>query len=235
MKLEGSLDTFPLRELVDMIVYSSVTGALNIYGPGAQGRLYFSEGTLYHVERGPAQGVEALAELLEHHSGTFAFVSDVKVEAESLWGSLAHHMQTAERMATRWRQVRPYVPHLDLTPSLLMTREAALRRIGPAHQPVLAAIDGQASLRQIAADLGWAAIDIAEAAVQMTVDSVIDLRSPRAGAAPEAPPEGQHPGGIFDRIRPRGQAPARAAAEPEPARAAEGRSGEDLILQLLRG
>lgn len=234
MKLEGSLDTFPLRELVDMIVYSSVAGALNVYGPGAQGRLYFREGTLYHAERGPADGVEALAELLEHRGGSFAFVSDARVEAESLWGSLAHNMQTAERLATRWRQVRPYVPHLELTPSLLLPRDAALRRIGPAHQPLLAAVDGQATLREIALALGWAAIDVAEAIVQMTIDSVVDLRSRPQGAAPAPPAEGPA-GGIFDRLRPRGQAPARLAVEAEPAHLADGRSGEELILKVLRG
>jgi hypothetical protein len=218
-----------------MIVYSSVTGVLNIYNSGAQGQLYFCDGTLYHIERGPSKGVEALAELLEQSAGNFAFVSDVKVEAESLWGSLAHHMQTAERVAIRWRQVRPYIPHLDLTPTLLVTRETALRRIGPAHQPVLATIDGQASLRQIAASLGWAEIDVAEAIVQMTIDSVVDLCKPRCGASPAAAPEPQQSGGLFDRIKPRSQAPARPLAEPELARAAESRASEELILKLLRG
>lgn len=218
-----------------MVVYSSVTGSLNIFGPGDQGRLYFRDGALYHVERGRAQGVEALAELLEHNRGSFAFVSDVQVEAESLWGSLSHHMHAAERMATRWRQVRPYVPHLDLTPSLLLGREAAVRRIGPAHQPVLAAIDGQATLRQIAATLGWAEIDVAEAIVQMTIDSVVDLCNQRQSGAPDPPTTGPHPGGIFDRLRPRGQGSARMTTEPEAPRAAESRAGEELILKLLRG
>lgn len=234
MKLEGSLETIPLRELVDIAIYSSVTGALNIYPcHGAQGRLYFREGALYHAERGPATGVEALAELMELGGG-FAFVSDMVSDQESLWGSLAHHLQTAERTAARWRQVRPYVPTLDLTPALLVGREAALCRIGPAHQPVLAAVDGQASLRQIAEGVGWATIDVAEAIVQMAVDGLIDLRSQRpADEADEAADAPRPAGGIFDRLRAMGQ-PAPRAAEAEPARVAEGRAAEELILKLLR-
>ncbi|HMQ31676.1 MAG TPA: DUF4388 domain-containing protein [Chloroflexaceae bacterium] len=234
MKLEGSLKTIPLGELVEIAIYSSVTGALNIYPcHGDQGRLYFREGTLYHAERGRATGVDALAELIEL-GGTFAFVSDMVSEQESLWGSLAHHMQTAERLATRWRQVRPYVPTLDLTPALLVPRETALRRIGPAHQPVLAALDGHASLRLIAEHVGWATIDVAEAIVQMSVDGLLDLRNERPAPQPDDLDQALRPaGGLFDRLRAMGQ-PAPCAAEAEPARSADSRASEELILKLLR-
>lgn len=235
MKLEGTLDTFPLRELVEMVVYSSVTGALNIYGPGESGRLYFRDGVLYHVERGAAKGVDALAELLELSTATFTFVSNITVEAESLWGSLAHHLQGADRLAARWRMIRPYVPHLNLIPTLLTPRETALRRVGPAHHPVLGAIDGQGSLRQIAAQLGWAEIDVAEAIVQMTVDGLVDLHSQRPSGDAGPQPEPSHPGGgIFDRLRARGHGLQRAGGEAEPARAADPHTPEELILKLLR-
>lgn len=232
VKLEGSLETIPLRELIDIATYSSVTGALEIYpSHGDQGRLFFRDGSLYHVERGAATGVEALAELIEL-DGQFAFISDILSDQESLWGSLTHHLQTAERMAARWRQVRPYVPSLDMTPSLLVAREVALRRIGPAHQPVLEAIDGQASLRQIAESVGWAAIDVAEAIVQMTIDGLIDLHSPRPAPADSSGGAASRPaGGLFDRLRAMGHPAPRPA---EPPRAAESRASEELILKLLR-
>jgi hypothetical protein len=235
VKLEGSIETFSLRELIDMVVYSSVTGALTISGPGAQGRLYFRDGTLYHVERGPAQGVDALAELLELGTGTFTFASNLSAEAVSLWGGLSHHLQMAERMAARWRMVRPYIPHLDLTPMLLFARETALRRAGAAHQPVLLAIDGQASLRQLAADLGWAEIDLAEAVVQMTLDGLIDLRNqPRSETPQSDDTEAASSSGLFDRLLTRGSPAHRITAETELARpAAENRPPEDLILKLL--
>ncbi len=236
VKLEGSLDTFPLRELVEMVVYSSVTGVLNIYGPSEQGRIYVRDGVVYHVEHGRSHGVEALAELLELSSATFAFVSNMQVEAETLSGSLGHNLQGAERIAARWKLIRAYVPHLDLIPTLLLAREAALRRVGPAHHPVLAAIDGQASLRQIAAGISWAEIDVAEAVVQMTVDGLVDLRNQHPGAASGIPSDSAHSsGGLFDRLRARGPAAQRLGGEAEPARAAESRSSsEELILKLLR-
>lgn len=236
MKLEGSFDTFPLRELIDMVSYSSVTGALNIFGPGEQGQLYFRDGVLYHVVRGAARGVDALAELLELSQAQFTFVSDTALDEESLWGPLHHHLQSAERIATRWRQLRAYVPSLELVPLLTVARETALRRVGPAHHQILAAIDGQTTLRQIAASLGWAEIDVAEAAVQMTLDGLVDLRSqqaPTPSPCPEASPEDAQ--GVFDRIRSRAGIAPQRPPEVAPLRVPDPRSPEDLILKLLRG
>jgi hypothetical protein len=247
VKLEGTLALFPLNELIEMVVYSSVTGALNIYGgAGAPGSLYFRDSVLYHVERDASEGVTALAELFELSQANFAFVSDVTSERESLWGALSQHLQTAERLAARWRQLRAYVPNLDLIPLLLVTSEAALRRIGPAHHGVLKSIDGQSNLRQIAVGLGWAEIDVAEAIVQMSVDGLIELRSPRPPTItePDEPVAPRVGGGLFDRMR--AQTPPRAApqttpiteplpSEPLQSEPLDPRAQDELILKLLRG
>lgn len=252
MKLEGTLALFPLGELIEMVVYSSVTGVLNIYGgAGAPGSLYFRDGVLYHVERDVSEGITALAELFELSQANFAFVSDVTSERESLWGALSQHLLTAERLAARWRQLRAYVPNLDLIPLLLVTSEAALRRIGPAHHAVFKAIDGQSNLRQITVGLGWAEIDVAEAIVQMSVDGLIELRSPRPSPAAEpAEPVASVPcgrGGLFDRMRaqtpPRAQAAAAQTTpitQPLPSELLQSepldpRAQDELILKLLRG
>lgn len=239
MKLEGSLDTFPIRELIDMVVYSSVTGVLNIYGPGEAGHLYFRDSVLYHVERRPAVGVDALAELIELARGNFSFVSDAVSDQESLYGPLVSQLQAAEQLAARWRQIRPYVPSLDMIPLLVVARDAAARRISPAVHTVLAAVDGKASLRQIAASLGWSEVDIAEAVAQMSLDGLVELQAIRrpGGLTPgahSAHDSGHGGEGIFDRIL------ARTARDPgdSAARTSESTqrsSSEDLILRMLRG
>jgi hypothetical protein len=232
MKLEGTLATFPLRELIDMVVYSSVTGVLNIYGQGETGRLYFRGSALYHASRGEAVGAAALAELFELSDGAFSFVSDATADASSLAGPVAADVRSAERLAARWRAVRPYVPRPDLVPRLIAPRDSAWRRVSPAYHPALTAIDGSMDLRQLAASLSWAEVDVAEAVAQMCLDGVVELRTPGAvrelydaGAEAPAPPEG-----VFDRILSR--TPARTGdTEPRPA----GTRPEELILRLLRG
>lgn len=236
MKLEGTLDTFPLRELIDMVVYSSVTGVLNIYGQGETGQLYFRCSALYHAAHGSSVGPTALAALFELSHASFSFVSEATAEVETLSGPVNSDMQAAERLAARWRAVRAYVPRLELIPRLLAPRETAWRRVSPAYHPALAAIDGQQDLRQLAAMLSWSEVDVAEAAAQMSLDGVIELRTRGTslglqGADQDAPPP---PDGVFDRILAR--APARQG-DSEP-RLGEARPvaprPEELILRLLR-
>lgn len=239
MKLEGTLDTFPLRELIDMVIYSSVTGVLQIDGPGEAGRLFFRDGALYHVERGAAQGVEALGELFELSSGSFSFASKAESAASSIVGPVSAHLEHADQLGVRWRQIRRYVPTLELYPVLVVSREAAVRRVNPYHYPLLEGIDGKTALRQLAAQCGWDGIDVAEAAAQMSLDGVIDLRrGPDLAPAAPLPQIAARGEGLFDRLRGRpglAQQPTPPAAGPphsgEPPRA----SSEDLILQLLRG
>lgn len=253
MKLEGSLETFPLRELIEMVIYSSVTGVLNIFGAGEAGHLYFRDGTLYHAERGASTGAQGLSEVMELSQAHFAFVSDAETDEASLWGSLSQHLQTAERLVARWRQIRAYIPTLDLIPTLVVERDVALRRITPTHHTVLDVLDGQASLRDLALTLGWAEIDVSEVIAQFSVDGLVDLHPLQVKVvAADLPAElslqplkGK---GFFDRVLeqmpppkpPANPAPAVAAAtvsEPEaPVTTPVDTHGqEDLILKLLRG
>ncbi|MFV9507236.1 MAG: DUF4388 domain-containing protein [Oscillochloridaceae bacterium umkhey_bin13] len=246
MKLEGTLATFPLRELIDMIIYSSVTGVLNIFGSGEAGHLYFRDGTLYHVERGASVGVQALAEVMESAEATFAFVSDTTAEAESLWGSLHQHLLTAERLAGRWRQIRAYIPTLEFVPVLIGARDAVMRRMGPTHAAVIDAINGETTLRELANQLGWAEIDVAEVIAQLSVDGLVDLRPLQTNAVaasnePIPPTTGRNGNGFFDRMRKRmpplpneSSAPATTPEPPPTQRPIDTRGQEDLILKLLQ-
>lgn len=236
VKLEGSLVTFPLRELIDMVLFSSVTGVLNIYGSGRTGHLFFREGRLYHAERGLARGMDALAELLAIDEALFSFVTDAVSEEESLWGAPDYHLQNAERAAARWRRIRAYVPDLERVPRLLVAPAWIERHVNLAHHPLLAVVDGRVSLRDIAARLGWAAIDVAEIAAQLILDGVIELITAPAEPPAPAPPA---PGtGLFDQLlasSSSAQTPSRADPPPADPQARAYHSVEDAILRLLRG
>ncbi len=236
VKLEGSLGTFPLRELIDMVTFSSVTGVLNIYGSGKTGHLFFREGRLYHAERGLARGMDALAELLAIDEALFSFVTDTVSEEKSLWGAPDYYLQNAERSAARWRQIRAYVPDLERVPRLLVAPAWIDRHVNPAHHPLLAVVDGRVSLRDIAARLGWAAIDVAEIAAQLSLDGVIELVT--APAEPPAPAPPAPRTGLFDQLlgsSSSAQTSSQADAPPANPQERPYHSVEDAILQLLRG
>ncbi|NTV62454.1 MAG: DUF4388 domain-containing protein [Oscillochloris sp.] len=228
MKLEGTIDTIPLRELIDMIAYSSVTGALNLYASSATGHVYFRDGNLYHADFGDAAGLEALSRLFEISSANFSFVGDVTCEQETLWGDMDYHVRTAERLAQRWQHIRTHIPSLHLVPILIVPFETALRRVGTAQHQVLDRIDGQHSLKAIVDDLGWAEIDVAEAVAQMARENLVDLRDQTNSASTSS---GSGPcGSLFDRLIARsGDSPRQPMAESPRI------SSEEMVLRALRG
>lgn len=239
MKLEGTLQIFPLRELIDMVIYSSVTGVLNLYDADAVGHIYFRDGHLYHADHGGISGVEALTAMFElPPTAGFAFVGNTVVEERTIWGDAEFHLQSAERTAVRWHHVRPIVRNLGLVPRMLVTPEAAMNRAGPSYHRMLPMIDGRQSLHQIADQLGWAALDVAEAAARLCQAGVLEL-----GAAPHRgeparvadEPLRRSDDGLFNRLRAKVGRPADAEAEPARAKdAAPAWGGEERIFQILR-
>jgi Domain of unknown function (DUF4388) len=230
VKLEGTLQTFPLRELIDMIIYSSVTGVLNLYDTESTGHIYVRDGHLYHADQYGLRGVDALAAMLELPSTTrFAFVSELTIDEESIWGDAEFHLQSAERTAVRWRHVRPIVRNMALVPRALLSPEVALNRAGPSLQPLLTIVDGRLSLHQIAAQLGWSDLDTAEAVARLRQAGVLELGEADHAGEPVLvadEPMRHSDGGLFSRLRAKmGRV---AGVEAEPTR------GDELIFQILR-
>lgn len=249
MKLEGSLEKFPLRELIEMTFYSSVTGVITVYGAKGSGQIFFRDGMPVHADYGAWTGMDAVAAIFEETKAKFSFVSDTTCEEESLWGDPLDMADQAERLAQRWLRVRPYVPNLSLAPRHLKPLEQARFEINPAHLTLFNAIDGQRTLQELAQSLNYETIDLCEAIVQLCVDNLVELRRTNPIIAKEdspplavpLPPRG---GGLLDRLLnnlttvapPSAHPPSTGANAAAPAASPTPRPREEeAILRLLRG
>ena len=101
MQLEGTLDTFPLRELIEMVVYSSVTGVLNVEIGSGIGRLYFRDGQPYHALAGDQSGINAVCAMFEQTHSRFSFAAgDV---SDNRCGWIVGMIEHGEELARLWR------------------------------------------------------------------------------------------------------------------------------------
>ncbi len=211
MKLEGSLDMFPLRELIEMTLYSSVSGALNIFGSQQRGQIFFRDGHPYHATAGNTVGMGAVVTLFEQTGGTFAFVDDVLSDEETLLIDPLDMVEHAEHMADRWRRVRPHVPDLALVPFLICDPERARYSVSPHHWSIFTSIDNQRSIQQLIDLLNFEPIEVCEAVAQMCQDKLIELRDLRSSAMKPSrerrqqtdqslPRSSAAKGGILDRL-----------------------------------
>ena len=213
MQLDGTLDTFPLRELIEMIVYSSVTGVLELRLGQHVGQLFFYDGRPYHALGGNETGLEAVSRLFEMPGAAFHFIAGHTVTDESLWHDPLEMIERAERQATQWQLVRPHIPSITWVPSLLSNSNAEHIHINESTWPVLAAVDGQRSVAAIAENIGMSPLDVCVALTSLLEQKLIAVRAPRPGfveprtaqasAAPQAP---QQSTGFFDRVLAQAQA-----------------------------
>lgn len=176
MKLEGSISIFPLRELIDMVAYSSVTGALNVYDTLGSGHCYFRDGRLYHVTYNALNGRAALEALFAAQNSHFTFVSDVTVEEETLWGNIQYLLDASEQNAERWQRIRTTIPADANLPRLSIPLEHA-QHLMPHCTSLLALIDGTRTLALLQQELNWELVDLCETLVTLVEQRIVTLEA----------------------------------------------------------
>jgi hypothetical protein len=207
LQLNGTTDQFPLRELIEMIVYSSVTGALELRLGEQDGRLFFYDGRPYHAAVGDETGLDAVCRLFEARNTSFRFAAGHTVTDESLWLDPWEMIERAEYQAAQWQQVRPHIPNMSWVPALRSSTAAEHIHIDESTWPVLAAVDGQRTITAIAESLGMEPLSVCIALVRLLQQDLVAVRAPRPGlleprplasqAAAQPPPQTN---GFFDRL-----------------------------------
>jgi Domain of unknown function (DUF4388) len=179
VQLDGTLSKFPLRELIEMIVYSSVAGVLELRIGDEVGQLFFDDGRPYHAAIGDCTGFDAICRMFEARDAMFRFVAGPVAGEETLWFDPWEMIERANRQAELWRSVRPRIPNLAWIPALRTAAGADHIHINETTWPVLAAVDGQRSVVEIAEDLGFAPLDVCVALINLLDQGLITMMPAR--------------------------------------------------------
>ena len=78
MALRGTLSDIGIVDLIQFPHAGRRTGELIITADDQEGRLYYDKGSLVHATLGNAEGVEALALMVDWTQGSFEFLSDTE-------------------------------------------------------------------------------------------------------------------------------------------------------------
>ena len=85
VQLDGNLNKFPLRELIEMVVYSSVTGVLELRAGADIGQIFFRDGQPYHAVAGQRAGMDAIAAMFEDARSRGLIDPALDTRAYSAW------------------------------------------------------------------------------------------------------------------------------------------------------
>ena len=227
MQLEGTIDKFPLRELIEMVTYSSVTGVLEVRVGSEIGQIFFRDGRPYHAVANQLTGIEATAAMFELRDAPFRFVADEESAESTLWQDSWEIIERSAEQAGKWLSIRQHIPSMDCVPALCDAPAIGQVQISEMAWPVLAAIDGQRTVQQIAEHLNLVLLDCCLALVFLIDRSLITVLPPRqqlkkpklkrlvvpaAEAAPEAEAtsagaaESHPPSGFLERLLAEAQA-----------------------------
>lgn len=219
MQLEGSLSQFPLRELIEMAVYSSVSGILEVQVASNVGRIFFRDGLPQHAELAGLQGIDAIGRMFAEPDAPFRFLADSTPVTTTLWMDPWEMIELAEHQAQTWMKVRLHVPLLDAVPVLRAPVQTAISPGNEDLKPLLTLIDGRRSIPDIARDLGVAPIDVYVGIATLVQHKIVALTQPQPPTDPvseqtSAGEAEEKREGFFERLIARALEEERRKSEP---------------------
>lgn len=82
MRLDGTLNDYPLSDLFQLIFMGKRSGTLHIHSGGDEGTIVFADNLVRYGKTKTLAGLQAVRQILGWHSGKFVFDTDEKAELE---------------------------------------------------------------------------------------------------------------------------------------------------------
>ena len=206
MAFQGSLAELHLPDIIQLVSVSGKTGVFHLSDAPRRGDIWLHEGRIVHAETEDLSGEEAVYALAIWRAGEFRFEAAVAAPRQTIQKSNTNLLMEAARRLDEWRVLSKKIPSVDLVPEfvILENREGQIN-LNTMEWLLLSKIDGQRSVRQIAAAAGMGVFDAAKLLYGLVATNLIHLRDKSAAPVTERP-----------QPRPAPAAP-RPAPEPVPA------------------
>ncbi len=205
MAFQGSLSELHLPDIIQLVSVSGKTGVFRLIDGAHQGDIWLHEGRIVHAEHEDLAGEEAVYALAIWRTGEFRFEAGVPSPRQTIQKSNTNLLMEAARRLDEWRVLSKKIPSVELIPEfvILDSREGQIN-LNTMEWLLLSKIDGQRSVKQIAAAAGMSVFDSAKLLYGLVATNLIRLR--QGGPTPAAE---------------RAQAPKPTAPQPGPPRAAQ--------------
>ncbi len=152
MAFQGSLAELHLPDIIQLVSVSGKTGVFHLNDASHRGEIWLHEGRIVHAETEDLSGEEAVYALAIWRSGEFRFEAAVAAPRQTIQKSNTNLLMEAARRLDEWRVLSKKIPSVELVPEfvILENREGQIN-LNTMEWLLLSKIDGQRSVRQIAA------------------------------------------------------------------------------------
>jgi hypothetical protein len=216
MAFQGSLAELHLPDIIQLISVSGKSGVFHLVDGPHQGQIYLHEGKIVHAQLDDAAGEEAVYALAIWSQGDFRFEPGVPPEQRTISKSNTNLLMEAARRLDEWRVLSKKIPSTDMIPEFVVQehREGQIN-LNTGEWLILSKIDGQRSIKQMAAASGLSVFDVSKILYGLVATSLIRLRDPGPSAPRAAAPA--RPAGSAAPPAASGTAASPAAAAPSAA------------------
>jgi hypothetical protein len=211
MAFQGSLAELHLPDIIQLVSVSGKTGVFHLSDATHRGDIWLHEGRIVHAETEDLSGEEAVYALAIWRVGELRFEAAAAAPRQTIQKSNTNLLMEAARRLDEWRVLSKKIPSVDLVPEfvILENREGQIN-LNTMEWLLLSKIDGQRSVRQIAAAAGMGVFDAAKLLYGLVATNLIRLKEKGAVSvtvrAPARPV-----------LAPAPAAPAAPRPAPEPA------------------
>ena len=197
MTLRGSVASFPLETIVQLLAATAKTGQLEVRSGGESGTLGFAEGRLVSAVSGDDAGDPALGAVFTISDGDFEFVPWGDPPDSNLAGDLNQLLDRAVVQRDKIVADRQVISD-DRVRFALSDRAAAQGevRLSAEQWRALLAVNGERDLPAIAAQLGIGRLATLSMLADLVRGGIIEVREAPPGPAPGAGPSGGGGGGV---------------------------------------
>jgi hypothetical protein len=181
VELQGSIGQFSVPDVVQFLCGHSKTGKLDLAFADSRGSIFVDGGTVVHAEHGSREGEEAFFELMSRVEGTFEFVPGETSGRKSVRQHTTILLLEGARRSDERELLEEQIPDTNLIPEFVLPEDGQTGKqvtLNTSEWMVLAKIDGQRSVKQIALDSGLSEYHTCRLLYPLVRNRLIRLREP---------------------------------------------------------
>ncbi len=142
MALQGTIDSFPVMDVLGLLAASSKTGVLQLTGDRGDGSLWLREGSIIAGDvrdHTTATAADVVFEFLRFEAAAFEFIGDDAPVAQEFDASVAETIEAAQQMLGEWEAVCEVVPDTSHRVTLVAELDAPEVTLSAAEWSLIAA------------------------------------------------------------------------------------------------
>lgn len=171
--LRGNLAQLPLLDILKMLSSGNRSGRLDIHQGSNSGEIYLQYGRLIHAVTGVQIGEKGVYTLLGWLEGDFSFTPDIEAPEQSIHLSTEQVLLEAVRQAEQWEDIKEVISSTDAVYNISPSGSANTVSLKPIEWQVLAQINGQRSIVEIAELLELHEFEVAKIVFSLTTAGLL--------------------------------------------------------------